>query len=136
MHTGTKWVDAVNAAYHCAEQSAQRGCLDETGEEIGPHALSVALSQLYPIANVRQLVSKYIGGLPYLTTLQLTWRIQNLGFSFCYLNLLPSPIKNLTRNVFRWAKQKIRVPSRNLVPSPADWRGLAERIHRKPVSSK
>ena len=126
LHTGKNWAEAVSAAYQCAERSDRRGCLETNDEMFEVSALDIALGQMYPEANVGQLISKYIGALPYRSRLRLTWRLHKLGFGFCFSNLMPTPVRAAARQARRLSKRSIWMKPKNHVNPSLGWSSLAD----------
>lgn len=106
LHTGRKWVDAAHELYAKAEHTNGRGCMPGNEDVFEASALNVALFQLYGRVQTRQMIGKYIGALPYRSRLPITWRLYRKGFDLCFLNLLPSPVDDITRRVGRWLKRR------------------------------
>jgi len=112
LHTGNNWNLAVCDLYDMVERNNKRGCLLGNDDNFQTSALDLALVQLYAHSNdpssTGRLIRNYIGDLPYLSRLEITWRLYRKGLKFCFFNLLPPPFNELIRGVGRPAKRLIQ----------------------------
>jgi hypothetical protein len=112
LHTGDGWNHAVNDLYANVEQNNERGCLLGNVDNFQTSDLDMALIQLYAHSHdpssIGRLIRNYIGELPYLTRLEITWRLYRKGFVFCFFNLLPPLLNEAIRGVGRPTKRLIQ----------------------------
>jgi hypothetical protein len=105
-HCGEGWRSAVNAVYLSLESASARGCSIEQPDSFVPASLSSALTQLYGHANRRQLrrlLWKFLGPLPYSTRARAVWRLYRTGFELSVSNLMPSWVNRMARSLVRRA---------------------------------
>jgi hypothetical protein len=111
MHTGTNWLKAVDQIFHNMGKTKDRLSVDESADTFDQGELDKALTQLYSqvqgSGHARQLISDFIGTLPYALRLPITCRLYLKGFELCYINLLPPPTDKLIRYVGRNIKKKL-----------------------------
>jgi hypothetical protein len=108
LHTGDKWLNAVHDLYVRVENINVRGCLMEDNDSFESSVLNLVLVQLYRPWNLRQLIRKFIGVLPYRDRLSITWHLYLMGFDLTISNLLPPPFYEVTLGIARWMKRVIR----------------------------
>lgn len=109
LHTGPKWADVVQKLYAIAEtNSDQRGCLLMTDDRYQASALNTSLAQLYPDRNIRSVIGKYLGALPYQSGLSLSLALYAKGFDLSYINLLPPSTRKLAKRGRHWARRVSR----------------------------
>ncbi len=112
LHTGINWSKTVNELYQKVEKIDDRRCILDNIDTFDPGELDNALIHLYSQVqsrqHIRQLIGDYIGTLPYLSRLSLTWQLYLKGFDLCYLNLLPPVVDRLIRSVGRRIKSNLR----------------------------
>ena len=109
LHTGPKWADVVQELYAIAEtDSGGRGCLLKLNDEFRASSLNSSLAQLYPDRNIRSVIGKYLGALPYQSGLLLSIALCTKGFDLSYINLLPPSTRKLAKRGRHWAKRVSR----------------------------
>ncbi len=107
LHTGPNWGNQVRRLYAHADSRPQRDCLLEQSDGFRASLLPLALDRLYPQWNVRRLIAKYIGKLPYRSRVTTTLRLHSFGLDLCYLNLLPPPVDSIVQSGGRLAKRAL-----------------------------
>jgi hypothetical protein len=113
-HTGAGWQAAIREVYTQLARCGERGCLRDDGDVFVADALTAALANLYAQTEgpqfMRQLLWRFLRGLPYLKRIAIVWELHRQGCNLSIFNLLPSSWNVMARRLLhlaRWVQARL-----------------------------
>jgi hypothetical protein len=106
-HCGEGWRRQLSLLYRRTDPEESRGCIVKSDPKSEATALNLALVRLYPQISTRRLIAKYVGPLPYMDRISISWRLSRSGFGLCLLNLLPPRVDAVGRAIWHRIRGRI-----------------------------